>query len=288
MDWARLKNGLILLFLALNLFLGASLFLGEQQKRQIEDELLEHTLAVLERNGGSINRLALPEERSVVRGYYADLSAYYSGEAGHPGAEGAARLLGSLSAPASQSESGAVGGYFEGERGSLLVQGQSQLEFSGSFHASGGLFVSSEAAYQAQQFGKTLGPEGADALVLSVQPLEESAHFEVHLLQQLEGLPLAQHELFVLVEEDRVIAAQGQWMMEAVEPYEHLRLADPLNAILKVPGALGQSPFHIEAVTLSYVLQKEQFLDIFLPVWAIESAGQTLYFDAFSGEQISL
>lgn len=264
MEWKRVRNWLILLVLAVDLFLAGNLAKQWLQAEQTLRQAAEDAVTIANNRGMAIsleNILALPEEMYL----------YETRRSDELEQNAALALLGED--VLQESRGGGVSVY-QATDGELAFRRGGALEL--------------QAPWQGADFGslnctERLATAGMDTETALLQEYNGA----VELTQQFEGLPVFNSRLMCTCE-GNVLQVRGRWML-AEEPTAGSLGMTRAQLVLSLCDLLETRQITTpETVQAGYYLQGEDAQSLTLePVWAVETEQGQLIMSCITGEQVN-
>lgn len=264
MEWKRVRNWLILLVLAVDLFLAGNLANQWLQAEQSLRQSAEDAVAIANNRGMAIsleNILALPEEMYL----------YETRRSDHLEQTVALALLGE---DALQESRGGGVSVYQNAAGELAFRRGGALELRVPWSA--GAFDSWECTEVLAQAG--LDTEGA---------VLQEYNGAVELMQQFEELPVFNSRLMCTFEEG-MLQVRGRWML-AEEPVVGSLSMTRAQLVLALCDLLEEQQVAApETVQAGYYLQSEDAQSLTLePVWSVETEQGQLIISCITGKQVN-
>lgn len=264
MEWKRVRNWLILLVLAVDLFLAGNLLYQWRQAEQSLRQAAEDAVAIANSRGVAIsleNILALPEEMNLYKTSRSDSIE-----------RGAALAL--LGEGAAQESRGGGVWVYQTAVGELAFRRGGALEFAVPWNGQG--FTDQECAEMLKQAG--FDTETA---------LLREYSGAVELTQRFEQLPVFNSRL-VCTCEAGVLQVRGRWML-AQEPVSGGVSLSRAQLVLALCDLLEEQQVAApEAVQAGYYLQGEDAQSLVLePAWSVETEQGQLILSCMTGKQIN-
>ena len=264
MEWKRVRNWLILLVLAVDLFLAGNLAMQWLGAEQTLRQAAEDAVAVARSRGVALsleNVLALPEEMPVYQTRRSDSLEQAA----------AMTLLGEETVQESRGGGVSVyhtdGGELSFRRGGAL---ELQMPWTGE-------------AFYARECAEVLAQAGFSTQEAQLQEQNGA----VELLQCYEGLPVFNSRLICTCA-DGVLQARGRWMLAETPADGGLSLTRAQLVLALCDLLEGQQVTQLAQVQAGYYLQSEDAQSLTLePVWAVETDRGQLILSCITGKQVN-
>ena len=264
MEWKRVRNWLILLVLAVDLFLAGNLAKQWLQAEQTLRQAAADAVTIANNRGMAIsleNILALPEEMYLYETQRSDELE-----------QNAALAL--LGEDVLQESRGGGVSIYQTTDGELAFRRGGALEL--------------QAPWQGEDFGSLICTERlATAGMDTETALLQEYNGAVELTQQFEGLPVFNSRLVCTCEGD-VLQVRGRWML-AEEPTAGSLGMTRAQLVLRLCDLLEARQITApETVRAGYYLQSEDAQSLTLePVWSVETEQGQLIMSCITGEQVN-
>ncbi len=264
MEWKRVRNWLILLVLAVDLFLAGNLMKQWLQAEQSLRQSAEDAVAIANNRGVAVsleNILTLPEEMYLYKTYRS-----------HRMEQSAALML--LGEDVLQESRGGGVSVYQTTDGELAFRRGGALELSAPWKS---------ASFNGETCIEALKQAGID----TETALWQMYNGAVELVQQFEGLPLFNGRLICTCE-DNMLLVRGRWML-AEEPVAGSVSMTRAQMVLALCDLLEEQQVNsFETVQAGYYLQSEDAQSLTLePVWSVETGEGQLIVSCITGKQIN-
>lgn len=264
MEWKRVRNWLILLVLAVDLFLAGNLAKQWLQAEQTLRQSAQDAVAIANSRGVTLsldNILALPSEMYVYETRRSD------------GLEqGVALAL--LGEDVQQESRGGGVSVYETAQGELAFRRGGALELRVAWN---------EVSFNSWECVETLSLAGFETETATLLEHNDA----VELTQGFEGLPVFNCRLMCTCEEN-VLQVRGRWLL-AEEPAEGALSMTRAQLVLALCDLLeAQQVTAPQTVQAGYYLQSEDAQNLTLePVWSVETEKGQLIMSCVTGEQVN-
>ena len=264
MEWKKVRNWLILLVLAVDLFLAGNLVLQALQFQQTARQAAADAVAVANKRGVNVQLedvLKLPLEMDRYQAQRSDSLE-----------QTAANML--LGGQAVQELPGGGVSIYRTEGGEMSFRRGGALEMSGPW--SGMYFDTKECALVLESAGFSM-----EDAVISEQ------NGAVELMQGYEGLPVFNCRVICLLQ-DGILQARGRWML-ANEPADAAGGMSRAQMVLAMCDLLeSRQAERLYSLQAGYYLQGEDAQNLTLePVWSVETDQGQLILSCITGEQVN-
>lgn len=268
MEWSKLKNIIILILLAANLFLLLMAGTQERSAAQYQEQAIEDAVAALERNGIRL-------ERSLVPGK-AELPLLSVTRDRQNEAELAAALLGDCSV------SDLGGGRYLYESPS----GQAEFRSNGNFHFAFSSNVYSVApgenmTVHAQDIMERIGFAG-----MQVAREDQNGQISLSLRQTYQNLPVFSCQVTLEYQGNQLRTISGQRLMgtpASVSGSDPITISTALLRILNGITGLGDICSEITDITPGYQLSISADTAQMIPMWRVTTDTGTYTLNTLTG-----
>lgn len=275
MDWPRIKSVLIVLFLIINIVLICAIFYNEHEKSLVKEENVADAVAVLQKNGVTMEDNLISRQKDVWCSYEIELGMEEKNNIAQD------LLQGELQ---EQTSADNITTTYQGEQGALSINEKNQVNFSGSW--GGEASTEQEQEKLAQQFAEKLTSKGCSIKLQEKEYNNGEGTFT--FVQILEGVPVSNAVLQVKVTADGVQRAEGTWLMGKLETLEEKRRTDSLSALLLYPVYSGeQKAERITGLEKAYCITVDTAGARVVPAYEMTDSAEKIWLvDAFYGTQL--
>ena len=264
MEWKKVRNWLMIMVLAVDLFLAGNLMLQALQAQQTLRQAAQNAVTIAHSRGVEISLeavLALPTEMTVYQTQRSDGLEQAAAEA----------LLGSD--VAKESSGGGVS-YYRTEEGEMAFRRGGAIEMVGPW---------TWAEFNARECSQALENAGFDLEGAQI----EMQNGAVSLTQGCEGLPVFNSRVICL-HEGQQLQVRGRWMLAEALTENGLGMSRAQMVLALCDLLEAQQVALTGTVQAGYYLQSEDAQSLTLePVWAVETDQGQLILSCVTGEQLN-
>lgn len=269
MEWAKLKNIIILILLLVNIFLLIMVGVQERDSAQYREQTIMDAVSVLEDNGICLERAHVPEELELTP---MTVERDQESEAAL-----AAALLGDCNC----SDLGSGRYAYQG------TQGWAEFRSNGSFSVSfyDGARKIGESGGEETHALTTLEQVGLASVVVSCE--ESGGQIMVTLCQTWQGLPVYSCQITLEYADGCLQSIAGQRLMGTPQPgsdkSELISVPTALLRVLNGINDLGDICNEITAMTPGYLLTASADATRLIPIWYVTTDTGAYSLNALTG-----
>ena len=264
MEWKKVRNWLIILVLAVDLFLAGNLLLQALRAQQTLRQAAQNAVTIARDRGVDISLeavLALPAEMTVYQAQRSETLEQAAAEA----------LLGS---DVTRESSGGGVSYYRTEAGEMAFRRGGAVEMTGPW---------TWETFNARECSEALENAGFDLKAAIV----ETRNGVVEMTQGCEGLPVFNSRIVCLCEGNE-LQVRGRWMLAEALTADSLGMSRAQMVLALCDLLEARQVALTGTVQAGYYLQSEDAQSLTLePVWAVETDQGQLILSCVSGEQLN-
>lgn len=258
LEWNKIKSGLIVLFLMVNLLLGWEIYSSEKEKLIISDSILQDSVDVLRNNGISIEKSTIPYIRPRMTSFVIA-----------PSANGRDTLLKKLMGEEYFINDSNKTAYIENNSSNMIFDEKNGIEYIGEIIIAENNKNIDKIKREAENFVNSLCPERTSVKVNKYE-IYKDGNISVTVNQYVDSISIEGTYLNLLINNGTIVSIEGNFIYSPIFQKSNKQYYDPITPMLSIIND-GQKGINIERIEPVYSINYNEEEIELKPSWRIST-----------------